>query len=334
MTKRTSPKPVNGRSEIVNVAPAARRGLTFLIPIAAFLVLGSQVPHFLDLSNLLNVVRQSSIIGICAVGMTFVIIIKGIDLSLAGLLAFCPMISGILMLAGVDLPASLAAGLLAGVVLGLFNGLMVSRLAVPAFITTLVVGEISQGLALTINGGSSIGGFPDAFVFIGNGALGGVPVSDLLLLVFLALGFFIQRFTSLGNHIYALGGNETVLRQEGLSAARLQFLVFGFSGFCAAVSGLLLSSQLDTVHPTQGDAYQLDAIAACIIGGVDLAGGRGSAPLAVVGALVIGCLRNVLDLLGIHPFIQNVFIGSIIILIVYLSGAIHRHTELATRGTL
>jgi ribose/xylose/arabinose/galactoside ABC-type transport system permease subunit len=300
----------------VNLHPAARRGLFVLLPVAAFLALGSQVPHFLDLSNLLNVVRQSSITGICAVGMTFVIVIKGIDLSLAGL------------------PASVAVGMLAGILLGLFNGLMVSKLAVPAFITTLVVGQITQGLALTMNGGSSIGGFPERFVFIGNGALGGVPLSDLLLLAFLALGFFIQRFTALGNHIYALGGNEAVLRQEGLSAARLQFFVFGFSGFCAAVSGLLLSAQLDTVHPTQGDAYQLDAIAASIIGGVDLAGGRGSVPMAVLGALVIGCLRNVLNLLGIHPFMQNVFIGSIIIVIVYLSGTIHRHSELATRGTL
>jgi ribose/xylose/arabinose/galactoside ABC-type transport system permease subunit len=308
--------------------------LVLLISAAAFVGLGSQVPHFLDPTNLLNVVRQSSITGICAVGMTFVIIIKGIDLSLAGLLAFCPMISGLLMLAGVNMPASLAAGMLAGTAMGLFNGLMVSRLTVPAFITTLVVGQISQGLALTINGGSSIGAFPEQFVFIGNGALAGIPLSDLLLVAFLGLGFFIQSQTSLGNHIYALGGNETVLRQEGLSAARLQFLVFGFSGFCASVSGLLLSAQLDTVHPTQGDAYQLDSIAACIIGGVDLAGGRGSVPMAVFGALIIGCLRNVLNLLGIHPFMQNIFVGSIIIIIVFLSGSVRRRSELAVRGTL
>jgi ribose/xylose/arabinose/galactoside ABC-type transport system permease subunit len=323
-----------GVLRFVNIVLLARRGLVLLISVAAFLAMGSQVPHFLDLSNLLNVVRQSSIIGICAVGMTFVIVIKGIDLSLAGLLAFCPMIGGVLMLAGVAVPASLAVGILVGTIMGLFNGLMVSKLAVPAFITTLVVGEINQGLALTINGGSSIGAFPESFVFIGNGALAGVPVSDLMLLAFLALGYVIQSLTPLGNHIYALGGNEIVLRQEGLSAARLQLFVFGFSGFCAAVSGLLLSAQLDTVHPTQGDAYQLDAIAACIIGGVDLAGGRGSVPMAVVGALIIGCLRNALNLLGIHPFMQNVFVGSIIVVIVYLSGVARRHSELATRGTL
>jgi|HubBroStandDraft_5_1064220.scaffolds.fasta_scaffold103936_2 ribose transport system permease protein len=319
---------------MTGIPPVARQGFVLLILAAGFVAVGSQVPHFLDLANLLNVVRQSSIIGICAVGMTFVIVIKGIDLSLAGLLAICPMISGLLMLANVGLPASIAAGLLAGIAMGVINGLLVSKLAVPAFIATLVVGQIGQGLALTINEGSSIGGFPEGFVFIGNGSIGGVPVSDLLLVAFLALGFFIQRLTPLGNHIHALGGNETVLRQEGLSVTRLQVLVFGFSGFCAAASGLLLSAQLDTVHPTQGDAYQLDAIAACIIGGVDLAGGRGSAAIAVVGALVIGSLRNVLDLLGIHPFMQNVFIGSIIIVIVYLSGVVLRRGELVARGTL
>src|SRR5271156_6842485 len=154
MTRPTWLKLGSGRSEIVSIVPAARQGLFLLIPVAAFLALGSQVPHFLDLSNLLNVVRQSSITGICAVGMTFVIVIKGIALSLAGLLALCPMISGILMLAGIDPPASMAVGMLAGIILGLFNGLMVSKLAVPAFITTLVVGQISQGLALTMNGGS------------------------------------------------------------------------------------------------------------------------------------------------------------------------------------
>jgi ribose/xylose/arabinose/galactoside ABC-type transport system permease subunit len=315
-------------------AHPARRAGFFILPLVCFMVLGSLIPHFLDVSNLLNVVRQSSIIGICAVGMTYVIIIKGIDLSLAGLLAFCPMISGMLMLAGVGLMPSMAAGVAAGIVMGLFNGLMVAKLAVPAFITTLVVGQISQGLALIVNGGRSIGAFPPGFVFIGNGTLLGIPLSDIILIFFLALGFFIQHKTALGNHINALGGNESVLRQEGISASKVQFFVFGFSGFCAAVSGLLLSAQLDTVHPTQGDAYQLDAIAACIIGGVDLAGGRGSIPMAVVGALIIGCLRNALDLLGVHPFMQNVFIGSVIIIIVFLGGVVRRRNELATRGTL
>jgi ribose transport system permease protein len=217
--------------------------------------------------------------------------------------------------------------------MGLFNGLMVARLSVPAFITTLVVGQVSQGLALVMNGGRSIGAFPASYVFLGNGALAGIPVSDYLMVLFLLVGLFVMELTPLGNHIFALGGNELVLRQEGISVARLQLFVFGFSGFCVAVAGLLLSAQLDTVHPTQGDAFQLDAIAACIIGGVDLAGGSGSVAMAVVGALVIGCLRNGLDLLGVHPFMQNIFVGTIIIVIVFASGALSRRGDRVVQGT-
>ena len=311
-----------------------RIALRYGLPLLAFLAVGSLIPHFLSPANLLNVVRQCSIIAICAVGMTLVIIIKGIDLSVSGLLALCPMVSGLLMLSGTSVPLSLLAGVAVGVVMGLFNGLMVSRLAVPAFITTLVVGQVSQGLALVMNGGRSIGAFPEAYVFIGNGALLGVPISDYLMLVFLGLGLFIMRLLPLGNHILALGGNETVLRQEGISVTRLQLFVFGLSGFCCGVAGLLLSAQLDTVHPIQGDAYQLDAIAACIIGGVDLAGGSGSVALAVVGALVIGCLRNALNLLGVHPFMQNIFVGTIIVGIVFASGQLRRRARVAVRGTL
>ena len=218
--------------------------------------------------------------------------------------------------------------------MGLFNGLMVSKLSVPAFITTLVVGQVSQGLALVMNGGRSIGAFPEHYVFLGNGLLFGIPISDYLMVAFLLLGLFIMERLPLGSHILALGGNEAVLRQEGLSVTRLQLFVFGFSGLCAGVAGLLLSAQLDTVHPIQGEAYQLDAIAACIIGGVDLAGGSGSVPMAVLGALVIGCLRNALNLLGVHPFMQNIFVGIIIVGIVFASGQLRRRAALATRGAL
>lgn len=311
-----------------------KRNLIAISSICAFLLFGISIPHFLDPENLLNVVRQSSIIGICAVGMTLVIIIKGIDLSVAGIMSFSPMISGMMMISGAGVVPSLLAGLLAGLAAGLFSGFLVAKLTVPAFITTLVVGQICQGLALLMNGGRSIGAFPPEYVFLGNGTFLGIPISDYILIVFLALGFFLQRSTALGSHIKAMGGNEMVLRQEGISIFRIQLFVFGFSGLLTAVSGLLLSAQLDTVHPTQGDAFQLDAIAACIIGGVDLAGGVGSIPMAIVGALVIGCLRNALNLLGIHPFMQNVFIGTIIIMIVFLSGSLRRRSDKATRGTL
>jgi ribose/xylose/arabinose/galactoside ABC-type transport system permease subunit len=296
------------------------RILFSLLGVAALAAAGLLVPHFLTPANLLNVVRQSSIIGIGAVGMTMVIVILGIDLSIAGLIALCPMVSGLLMLQGVPIVISILAGIIAGIGMGLFNGLMVAKLDVPPFITTLVVGQVSQGLALIMNNGRSIGGFPASYVHIGNGSFLGIPVSDLLLLVMMAIGIFITQFTPTGNRIYALGGNETVVRQEGINADGLKLFVYAFSGFCASIAGILLSAQLDTVHPIQGDPYLLDTIAACVIGGVSLAGGEGRVAMAVAGALIIGSVRNVLDLLGVHPFFQNVLVGTIIILVVFGSG--------------
>jgi ribose/xylose/arabinose/galactoside ABC-type transport system permease subunit len=305
------------------------RILFSLLGVAAFAAAGLLVPHFLTPANLLNVVRQSSIIGIGAVGMTMVIVILGIDLSIAGLIALCPMVSGLLMLQGVPIVVSMMAGIIVGIVMGLFNGLMVAKLDVPPFITTLVVGQVSQGLALIMNNGRSIGGFPASYVHIGNGSVLGIPVSDLLLLMMMGIGIFITQFTPTGNRIYALGGNETVVRQEGISVDGLKLFVYAFSGFCASIAGILLSAQMDTVHPIQGDPYLLDTIAACVIGGVSLAGGEGRVAMAVVGALVIGSVRNVLDLLGVHPFFQNVLVGTIIILVVFGSGlSRYRRTSL------
>jgi ribose transport system permease protein len=293
------------------------RILFSLLGISALAAAGLLVPHFLTPANLLNVVRQSSIIGIGAVGMTMVIVILGIDLSIAGLIALCPMVSGLLMLKGVSIVISIVAGIIAGIAMGLFNGLMVAKLEVPPFITTLVVGQVSQGLALIMNNGRSIGGFPTSYVHIGNGSFLGIPVSDLLLVVMMGIGIFITQYTPTGNRIYALGGNETVVRQEGINVDGLKLFVYAFSGFCASIAGILLSAQLDTVHPIQGDPYLLDTIAACVIGGVSLAGGEGRVAMAVAGALIIGSVRNVLDLLGVHPFFQNVLVGTIIILVVF-----------------
>ncbi|MBV8831113.1 MAG: ABC transporter permease [Acidobacteriaceae bacterium] len=301
----------------------ARRVSRILFPllgVTAVAAAGLLIPNFLTAANLLNVVRQSSIIGICAVGMTVVIVVLGIDLSIAGLIALCPMVSGLLMLQGVPIVISIITGIIAGTGMGLFNGLMVAKLDVPPFITTLVIGQVSQGLALIMNNGRSIGGFPASYGYIGNGSVLGVPVSDLLMIMMMGIGIFITQLTPIGNRIYALGGNETVVRQEGINVDGLKLFVYAFSGFCASTAGILLSAQLDTVHPIQGDPYQLDTIAACVIGGVSLAGGEGRVALAVAGALIIGSLRNVLDLVGVHPFFQNVLVGTIIILVVFTSG--------------
>jgi ribose transport system permease protein len=284
--------------------------------ILLFIVVSSFIPGFLSIRNVMNIIRQSSIIAICACGMTMVIIIKGIDLSVTGVLSFCAMVNGLLLLQGWPIPLAMLAGLLVGTTLGIFNGLMVDKLGIPAFITTLVVGNVGGGLALLLNSGRSIGGFPDAYVFMGNGSVLGIPVSNYIMVFFVIATSIIMVKTRLGVYIYAMGGNETVVKQQGISTTAINLFVYGFSGFCIAMAGILLSGQLDTVHPTQGEPYQLDAIAACVIGGVSMLGGEGMVYCSLIGALIIGVQRNVLNLLGIHPFYQNIFIGIIIIVIV------------------
>lgn len=307
--------------EVISVIVGMRykRYLLSIIAVLAFIVAGSFIPNFLNPVNLLNVMRQCSIIAICSIAMTMVIVIKGIDLSIGGQISLCAMVNGLLLLQGVTVSVAIMAGLAVGTLMGMFNGLMVSKLEVPSFITTLVVGQVSYGFALLLNNGRSIGGFPEAYVFLGNGKILGIPVPDYIMLFLVLLGAFIMAKTPFGNHVYALGGNETVVKQEGINTGRLKILVFAISGFCAAAAGILLSSQLDTVHPMQGEPYQLDTIAACVIGGVNMMGGEGKVALSLVGALVIGCVRNALNLLGIHPFFQNIIVGSIIIIFVAVS---------------
>lgn len=313
--------PLSIRKGIKEVAKKKVSGKTILIIAAAllFLIVGSRIPNYFTIQNIFNVIRQSSIVSLVAYGMTMVIIVKGIDLSVGGIIASCAMISGLMMQAGCPVAVSIMAGLLAGTVMGWFNGVMVEKLEVPAFITTLVVGQVANGIALMLNGGGSLGGFPDSYVFIGNGTILGMPVSNYITFIFCIISALIMGRTKLGTHIYALGGNAQVVKQQGISTAKINYFVFAFSGFCAAVAGILLSAQMNTVHPTQGGNYQLDAVAACVIGGVNMAGGEGKVYLSLVGALLIGFLRNGLNLYGLHPFYQNLVIGVIIIVIVAAS---------------
>lgn len=297
----------------------SRKAVMILAAVVLFIAVGLQIPNYLTVKNIFNVIRQSSIVSLVAYGMTMVIIVKGIDLSVGGIIASCAMISGLMMKSGIPIGICIAAGLLSGIIMGWFNGVMVEKLEVPAFITTLVVGQVANGIALMLNGGGSLGGFPDSYVFLGNGSLFGMPISNYITFAFCIVSALIMGRTRLGTHIYALGGNDMVVKQQGISSAKINYFVFAFSGFCAATAGILLSAQMNTVHPTQGGNYQLDAVAACVIGGVSMAGGEGRVYLSLVGALLIGFLRNGLNLYGLHPFYQNLVIGFIIIIIVAIS---------------
>ncbi|MEG2858826.1 MAG: ABC transporter permease, partial [Clostridia bacterium] len=227
-----------------------RRWLTPVCVILLCLIGGSLVPNFLKPANLLNVVRQCSIIAICAVGVTQVIVIKGIDLSVGGNVTFCGMTAGLLLGMGVPVPVAIVAALAAGTLIGLISGALNAYLEVPAFVATLVVGQITQGAAYLFNDGRSFGGFPDSFVFLGNGSLFGVPISDFIMIAFVLAGVFVTTKLPIGTRIYGLGGNEQVLKNVGINTSRIKLFVFAASGLCAAAAGVLLAAQLDTAHPT------------------------------------------------------------------------------------
>ena len=294
-----------------------------IIIVASVIVLlaiaGLTIPNFLSMRNILKVMRTSSIVSIVSFGSAMVIIVKGIDLSVGGLIAVCAMVSGLLMTSGIPVPVAILVGLVVGGLLGLFSGVMVEKLEVPAFITTLVIGQLANGFALVLNGGDSLSVTNKSYDFLGNGKIFGIPVSIFITFFFLALSYFIMNKTKLGTHIYALGGNKQVVKNQGISTAKINYFVFAFSGICAAAAGILLSSQLNTVHPTQGGNYQLDAVAACVIGGINMAGGEGKVYNAIIGALIIGFLRNALNLIGLHPYYQNLIVGVLIISIVAYS---------------
>ena len=290
-----------------------------LLVIILLLIMWIKVPKFLSIENILNVIRQTAIVSIVSYGSAMVIIIKGNDLSVGGLIAFCAMLSGLMMKSDVPISLAIFAGIVAGACFGLFSGIMVEKLAVPAFITTLVIGQVANGLALMLNGGNSIGGFSDAYVFIGNGKILGIPVSIYITLLFLGISYFVMSVSKLGTHIYAYGGNSQVVKHQGISTAKINYFVFAYSGVCAAVAGILLSAQMNTVHPAQGGTYQLDAVAACVMGGVNMAGGEGKVHYALFGALLIGFLRNALNMAGLHPYYQNLIVGILIIAIVAIS---------------
>lgn len=301
-----------------------------VVGIVLFLLGGSLVPNFLKPGNLLNVIRQSSVIAIAAVGMSQVIVIKGIDLSVGGNISFCGMVIGLLFINGVPVPVAILVALAVGTFLGLISGSLVAYLNVPPFVATLVIGQITQGASYLFNNGNSIGNFPEAFKFIGNGTLLGIPISDFLMVFFVVLGVIITLYTPIGTHIYGLGGNEQVLVNAGIRTDRIKLFVFMFAGFCAASAGVLLASQISTAHPTQGDNYQTDAIAACVIGGINMAGGEGKVFYTMVGALIIGSVRNVLNLLHVSVYMQNIVVGIIIIGVVAFSMLMKARRELKT----
>jgi ribose transport system permease protein len=328
----TAAPPDNARPD---AAPtAAMRSQTLLLSARQFgTVIGLVVlcatlwiltPHFLTVSNLLNVVEQTSINATVAVGMTFVILSAGIDLSVGSIVALSGVVLGMALQAGYPLVLALPASLAAGFACGVTNGALVSWGRLPPFIVTLGTMSIARGAALLITEGRPISGFDASFRSLATGRLGFIPAPVIVMAVVYVIAHVLLTRTTFGRYVYAIGGNEEATRLSGVPVRFHKTMIYGVSGLTSAVAAVVLTARLNSAQPIAGIMYELDAIAATVIGGTSLMGGEGTLGGTLVGALIMGVLRNGLNLLGVSSFLQQIVIGGVIVVAVLLDTILKR----------
>lgn len=293
-----------------------------LVVVTLVMILASDT--FLTASNLSNIARQVSINAIIAVGMTCVILTGGIDLSVGPVMALSGTLTAGLMVAGLPPGLAIGVGLLVGVAFGIGNGLFVAYLHMPPIIVTLATMGIARGFGLMYTDGYPISGLPEWFAFFGRASVFGLQVPILIMLLTYLAAYVLLQHTRIGRYIYAIGGNEEAVRLSGVRAARFKLLVYGISGFTAAIAGLVLTSRLMSGQPNAGVSFELDAIAAVVLGGASIAGGRGVIIGTLLGAMLLGVLNNGLNMLGVSPYMQSVIKGGIILLAIFISRQRHR----------
>ena len=281
-------------------------------------VLWILTPHFLTVSNLLNVAQQTSINAIIAVGLTFVILSGGIDLSVGSMVAFSGVVMASLLERAVPAPVAALAGLTAGSACGLVNGALISWGKLPPFIATLGMMSVARGGALLYTDGRPISGFSESFRWLATGEILWIPVPILLMGAVYLVAHFVLRRTPFGRYVFAIGGNEEAAVLSGVPVRPYKMMVYGASGLLSGLAAVVLTARLNSAQPIAGINYELDAIAATVIGGTSLMGGQGSVVGTLIGALIMGVLRNGLNLLGVSSFVQQLVIGAVIILAVLL----------------
>ena len=294
-------------------AQRSRQIGTFAGLVALCLVLWAASPHFLTVSNLLNVLEQTSINAIVAVGMTYVIISGGIDLSVGSVLAVAGIALALALSCGVAAPAAIVLALATGTACGLANGALITFGRLPPFIATLGMMSVARGAALMLAEGRPISGFSEGFRALATARVLLVPAPVLLTAVVYLVAHFVLVRTVFGRATYAIGGNEEAARLSGVHVRFHKTAVYGVAGLTSAVAAILLTARLNSAQPTAGTMYELDAIAATVIGGTSLLGGEGTLVGALIGALIMGVLRNGLNLLNVSSFFQQVVIGAVII---------------------
>jgi ribose transport system permease protein len=293
------------------------------------IVLSILTDKFFTTANGVNVLRQVAVNVCIATGMTLIVLTGGIDLSVGSVLALCGAVAAGLLKNGIAFPSSdllvgftvlgvVLAAIIVGSLLGWFNGLAVTIFKVPPFVATLAMLTIARGFTMLYTEGHPISNLGSDFAFIGSGSWIGIPVPVWIAIAVVLLAIFITNKTRLGRYIYAIGGNETAARLSGIRINRVKMIVYAIGGALAAVGGIIVTSRLDSAQPNAGVSYELDAIAAVVIGGTSLNGGKGNVWGTVIGAVIIGVLNNGLVLLNVSPFWQQVVKGGVILLAVVI----------------
>ena len=295
---------------------AGRESGVLVVLLVTFGALTLASDDFLTGNNLANLARQVSIFGILAIGQLMVILTGGIDLAVGSMLGLAGAVTAQLLVAGMPIVPALLLGIVVGAVLGLINGLLVTKLKLPPFIATLGMLGIARGVVLVITDANTIQGLPDSFQTIANGSVVGIPNLLILFVVITAIASFVLKRTVFGRYVYAVGSNPEAARLAGVPVALVTTAVYAIAGLLAAVGGVLLTSRLGAGVPSAGTGFELQAIAACVIGGASLSGARGSAIGAACGALLIGVLNNGGNLLAVNSFYLQIAIGLLILVAV------------------
>lgn len=290
-----------------------------LILLALIILMSFLSPAFLTSDNLLNIVRQMSVVGIAAIGVTFVIISGGIDLSAGSVIALTSVVAA--SMAHPDsyfvlVPIVLGIGI--GMTAGVINGTIISKGNIAPFIVTLGMMAIARGFALLYTGGRPIGDLSDSFAYIGRGTMLGVPVPIVIFAIVAIFSYILLNKTTFGKYVYAMGGNEQAAVIAGVNVDKYKIMVYGYAGLLAGLAGVILTSRVASGQPTAGLMYELDAIAAAVIGGTSLAGGIGTIGGTVIGVLILGVINNSFDLLNISSYWQQIIKGIIIIVAVFI----------------
>jgi ribose transport system permease protein len=273
---------------------------------------------FLNWSNLSQVIRALSFIAIMGVGQAVVIITGGIDLAVGSVLGLSGVVVAVLLNMNAGIPATVLAGVAVGLLAGTVNGLVITRAKLPPFIVTLGMMSIARGLAFAITGGETIRSLPPEFLALGQGEILGLPIPILVMAVLAAGAGYLLKATTWGRYVYAIGGNEEAALLSGVDVRRVKVAVYALCGLAAGIAGVLFTSRFGVGQSTAGLGYELDVVAAAVIGGVSLTGGRGTILGVIIGSLLMGILRNGLVLLNVSAYWQQVAIGLVIILAVIL----------------